>query len=118
MSNTYNTKKPNTELNERIAREVMGWRQHDEFKHLWYTQDSMKPGLTLPNFSGDMNDAWLVIDALELKFEVWNYWTLRKNKCFWYSSEQNGSEGNPLFWATGETTAHAICLAALKTVSK
>jgi hypothetical protein len=70
----------------------------------------------VPNYSTDIAAAFDVLSAMEKLRQGWDYWQLNKNVCRWYSSEQNGREGNPNVMATGESTAHAICLAALKAV--
>lgn len=121
MSNTYNIPKKNIELNERIAREVMGWRQHDTYKHLWYTQDSMKPAQILPDFSGDMNDAWMVVEKLketlgDNAIVIWFKdadWTVAIDK---FNHQELGGFGPA--WESGSTAPYAICLAALKTLAK
>lgn len=68
---------PNTELNERVAR-ALGWTQHTEYKHLWYgPPPKHNHAQMLPNFSGDMTAAWIVVEWLRVNTKI-GYFTIRE----------------------------------------
>lgn len=97
---------PGRELDREVAEKVMR-----------VGPDHIKDGLYKHKpYSTDIAAAFEVLKAVHKKLEGWLYWELGGNVCRWYDSAQSGAEGNPVYWANGESTAHAICLAALKAV--
>lgn len=101
--------KPGRELNEIIVRDVMKWKQHPDFKHIWYSQEHFaSPGEALPDFSSSLYQAERVLKKIG---------AIAKE--FISNGDGTGrvilelSEGRRVV-GTGRSHAHAICMAALK----
>lgn len=101
--------KPGKALNEKIARDVMKWNQHDTYPHLWDPREhSASPFEPLPDFSTSMTAANRILkkfNAMAKEFQTVGDGT---GKAIVELPGGRRVEGH------GETHAHAICEAALK----
>lgn len=118
----------NTDLNKRIAIEVMGlkpfekkWESgaHSGFLDSWLDENNKEVSRPLPNYSGNIEAAWEVVNKL----------TQSRACCFelkWYVGESpweckisfSDGEHHPTYEAGAFTPPEAICLAALKALEK
>lgn len=111
----------NQQINKLVAEKIMGWETRKRYEinkqiHEYAFQNINHPDriiwLELPKFSTNINDAWLIIKALEEKmfFAELIVWA-DQNECT-FEELDNSSK----FWAEAKTIEMAICLAALKSV--
>ena len=110
------------ELDARVAREVMGLELDEDE---WCFEPSANGGLVypLPNYSGDLTTAWLVI-ARMAELGYWcemrtSFVKAAANDC-WAGFTPHSTarwNGRPDNWTRAETLEAAICLAALATVA-
>lgn len=101
--------KPGKELNEKIARDVMKWDQHDTLPHLWNPKEHFaSPMEPLPDFSNNMPQAERILrkfNAVAREFHALGDGT---------SKVVVELPGGRKVDGLGKTHAHAICMAALK----
>ena len=121
--------KPGYELDALVAQEVVGWRilSHWEpgvVKHLLDENQCEVDPPQFPPYSTDIAAAWKVAEKVGFRED----WTVKletqvDSKCLadryvQVTISYRGFDTLDVWTATGETAAHAICLAALKTVNK
>jgi hypothetical protein len=106
--------KSGKELNEMIAKEVMSWVQHPDYKHLWRDPKIFtSPSLVLPEFSTDIKAAYSVVHRiLEIKPHAHVSIEGPDNGKWKVRFTRTDVESQ-----TADTIPHAICLAALKTMN-
>ncbi len=105
---------PDKELNEKVAK-AMGWTQHDSYKHLWYGKGDQAHAQSLPNFSGDMTAAWIMVESIDGQWNVSGQGGIGFEVTFSEASMREDRYENP-FHASADSAPLAICLAFLKSV--
>jgi hypothetical protein len=112
--------RPGSKLDALIAERVMGWSKEGS---LYRTHEGALRSLEHFMPSTSMTDAWMVA---QLVADRWD--NLATQRVFnvqhdpesmgWYVVLEMDRHGDPILYEYGETAAHAICLAALITVTQ
>ena len=113
------------EINKLVAINVMGWalvNNHGAAGGKFWIGHGGSFGdiseMYLPDFSGDMNVAWSVVDAMckkHFRYEIGGNFMGLAHKYAAFDNEQ-WADKNPLYKAWADTMPLAICRAALLAV--